>query len=51
MFPAHLHGLAAEGVRRLLDYQDAAYAALYLQRLERLLRRDGCYRPADTNTG
>ncbi len=41
MFPAHLHGLAAEGVRRLLDYQDAAYAALYLERLERLLRRDG----------
>jgi indolepyruvate ferredoxin oxidoreductase beta subunit len=41
MFPAHLHGLVAEGVRRLLDYQDAAYAALYLERLERLLRRDG----------
>jgi indolepyruvate ferredoxin oxidoreductase beta subunit len=41
MFPAHLHGLLAEGVRRLLDFQDAAYARLYLERLERVLRRDG----------
>lgn len=30
--PAHL--FATEGVRRLMDYQDAAYAAYYLQRLE-----------------
>jgi indolepyruvate ferredoxin oxidoreductase beta subunit len=32
-FPAHLHGLAQEGVRRLVDYQDAEYAAVYLDRL------------------
>lgn len=32
-FPAHLHGLIVEGVRRLLDYQDGAYATLYLDRL------------------
>ena len=32
-FPAHLHGLLQEGVRRLVDYQDGDYAALYLDRL------------------
>ena len=39
-FPAHLHGLVAEGVRRLMDYQDGAYAELYLTRLQAVLRRD-----------
>ncbi|MDZ3831634.1 MAG: indolepyruvate oxidoreductase subunit beta family protein [Sphingopyxis sp.] len=34
--PAEAHGFAAEGVRRLMDYQDADYAALYLDRLETL---------------
>lgn len=29
-------GIAAEGVRRLTDYQDAAYAETYLSRLQRL---------------
>jgi len=37
--PAHL--LASEGVRRLMDYQDAAYAHLYLNRLSVLAARDG----------
>jgi indolepyruvate ferredoxin oxidoreductase beta subunit len=32
-FPAHLHGLLQEGVRRLVDYQDGGYAAAYLDRL------------------
>jgi indolepyruvate ferredoxin oxidoreductase, beta subunit len=39
-FPAHLHGLIAEGVRRLMDYQDAAYAELYLERLAGALEWD-----------
>ena len=39
-FPAHLHGLVAEGIRRLMDYQDSAYAELYLTRLMRVLECD-----------
>ena len=39
-FPAHLHGLIVEGVRRLMDYQDAAYAELYLSRLSEALLWD-----------
>jgi indolepyruvate ferredoxin oxidoreductase beta subunit len=35
--PAALHEIAALGFDRLLDYQDADYAELYVQRLERLL--------------
>jgi indolepyruvate ferredoxin oxidoreductase beta subunit len=33
-FPAHLHGLLQEGVRRLVDYQDGDYATAYLDRLQ-----------------
>jgi len=36
-FPAAVHELLALGHARLVDYQDAAYAALYVQRLERVL--------------
>ena len=32
--PVAAHFLAVEGVRRLMDYQDAAYAHLYLDRLK-----------------
>jgi len=32
-FPALLHDIVAQGVARLLDYQDAAYAERYLDRL------------------
>jgi indolepyruvate ferredoxin oxidoreductase beta subunit len=32
-FPAHLHGILQEGVKRMLDYQDDAYARLYLERM------------------
>ncbi len=38
-FPAHLHGLLEHGVKRMLDYQDGAYADLYLDRLAGI--RDG----------
>jgi indolepyruvate ferredoxin oxidoreductase beta subunit len=34
--PLAVQPLALEGVRRLIDYQDAAYAKLYLQRIERV---------------
>jgi indolepyruvate ferredoxin oxidoreductase, beta subunit len=36
--PAAIQPLALAGVRRLIDYQDAAYAALYLGRIERIVR-------------
>ena len=39
-FPAHLHGLLVEGVRRCMDYQDVAYAEMYLARLAEVLRSD-----------
>jgi len=35
--PPAVHPLATEGVRRLMDYQDADYAGLYLDRLEALV--------------
>lgn len=35
-FPAHLHGLLQEGVRRTVDYQDGDYANLYLDRLREI---------------
>lgn len=34
--PREAHAFALEGVRRLIDYQDRAYAELYLDRLEAL---------------
>ncbi len=39
-FPAHLHGLIVEAVRRLMDYQDDAYADFYLTRLVDALEWD-----------
>ncbi|HYF21511.1 MAG TPA: indolepyruvate oxidoreductase subunit beta family protein [Ramlibacter sp.] len=44
-FPAAAHPVLFEGVRRLVDYQDPAYAALYLDRL------DGVRRLADDDQG
>jgi indolepyruvate ferredoxin oxidoreductase, beta subunit len=38
--PGSLQPCVLEGTRRTLDYQDAAYAALYLERLENLLALD-----------
>ena len=42
-FPAETHRILAEGVARATDFQDAAYATLYLDRLEPIakLDRDG----------
>jgi indolepyruvate ferredoxin oxidoreductase beta subunit len=39
-YPAQLHALVVEGVRRLMDYQDAGYAELYLERLGEILGLD-----------
>lgn len=39
-FPAHLHGIVQEGVKRMLDYQDGAYATLYLDRLADIQKSD-----------
>jgi indolepyruvate ferredoxin oxidoreductase beta subunit len=35
-FPAAAHSILVEGMRRLVDYQDPDYAALYLDRLARV---------------
>jgi indolepyruvate ferredoxin oxidoreductase beta subunit len=48
-FPAHLHGLLQEGVRRLVDYQDGDYAAAYLDRLHAI--RDSDQRAQDSGGG
>jgi indolepyruvate ferredoxin oxidoreductase beta subunit len=37
-FPAPAHDFLFEGVRRLIDYQDLAYAGLYLDRLAEIAR-------------
>ncbi|HLN49187.1 MAG TPA: indolepyruvate oxidoreductase subunit beta family protein [Steroidobacteraceae bacterium] len=39
-FPAHLHGIVVEAIRRLMDYQDGAYAESYLRCLSEVLRWD-----------
>jgi len=39
-FPSEVHDMLALGHARLLDYQDAAYAALYLDRLEQVLQAE-----------
>ncbi len=39
-FPAALHALLEQGVARLADYQDAAYADLYLDRMRGVLAVD-----------
>jgi indolepyruvate ferredoxin oxidoreductase, beta subunit len=38
--PSAVQPLVLEGVRRALDYQDSAYAVLYLERVERIARLD-----------
>ncbi|WP_420139803.1 indolepyruvate oxidoreductase subunit beta family protein [Sphingomonas sp.] len=38
--PASIQPLAIEGVRKLMDYQDRAYAELYLDRIAEILARD-----------
>jgi len=45
-FPPAVHDLLALGHARVLDYQDAAYAALYAQRLARVLDAERTADPA-----
>ncbi|MBG5893703.1 indolepyruvate oxidoreductase subunit beta family protein [Providencia rettgeri] len=40
-FSPHVQYLVTEGTRRLIDYQDPAYATLYLDRLNNLFAQDG----------
>ena len=47
-FPAPAHETIALGHARLVDYQDAAYAALYLQRLRRVLDAERAADPDGT---
>lgn len=46
--PAQVLFFATEGVRRLIDYQDPAYAGLYLDRLEAVLEVDRRHGGADS---
>lgn len=48
-FPPVLHDLLALGHARVTDYQDAAYAARYVQRLQRVLAAEGVTDPAATH--
>ena len=48
-FPASLHELIALGHARTLDYQDAAYAQRYLQRLDRVLAVERAADPQGAN--
>jgi len=41
--PAEVQALAAHGALRALDYQDAAYAAQYLERLQQVIERERSY--------
>ncbi len=45
-FDARIQPLVFEGTRRAVDYQDPAYAALYLQRLESVAAIDARHGPA-----
>jgi indolepyruvate ferredoxin oxidoreductase, beta subunit len=47
-FPKSVQPLMLEGVRRTLDYQDARYALLYLERLERIAALDARVSAAET---
>ena len=48
-FPPAVHGMLALGHARLADYQDAAYAALYVQRLQQVLDAERAADPAGAN--
>ena len=47
--PSDIQPTALEGVRRAIDYQDAPYASLYLDRLERLLSLEHFAHPAGSH--
>ena len=48
-FPAATHPLLALGHARVLEYQDAAYAALYIERLARVLDAERVADPVGSN--
>lgn len=48
--PRSVQPLALAGVRRLLDFQDPAYAALYLDRLEPIVRIDAARKRLDDSS-
>jgi len=48
--PTSVQPWALEGARRMLDYQDADYAQLYLARVERIAALDGRAEQADGHT-
>src|SRR6478672_11872416 len=48
-FPPPVHDLLALGHARLIEYQDAAYAALYVRRLERVLAAERAADPSGAN--
>ena len=47
-FPAALHPLMGLAHQRMVEYQSAAYAHLYVQRLQRLLAAEAAAAPNDT---
>ncbi|MEJ7687977.1 MAG: indolepyruvate oxidoreductase subunit beta family protein [Variovorax sp.] len=49
LFPHPAHDMLALGHARLLDYQDAAYAALYIERLRQVLVAERTADPAGAN--
>ncbi|MEJ8850348.1 indolepyruvate oxidoreductase subunit beta family protein [Variovorax rhizosphaerae] len=48
-FPQPVHAMLALGHARVLDYQGADYAALYIERLQRVLATEQAADPAGTN--
>jgi indolepyruvate ferredoxin oxidoreductase beta subunit len=48
-FPAETHALLALGHARVLEYQDAAYATLYVERMARVLDAERTADPAERN--
>ncbi|TMH07381.1 MAG: indolepyruvate oxidoreductase subunit beta family protein [Betaproteobacteria bacterium] len=48
-FPAAVHEMLALGHARVLEYQDRAYAALYVQRLQRVLDAERSTSPQGAN--
>jgi indolepyruvate ferredoxin oxidoreductase beta subunit len=48
--PSAVRPIVLEGVRRTLDYQDPAYADLYLERVERIARLDTQQRAPDAGS-
>jgi indolepyruvate ferredoxin oxidoreductase beta subunit len=46
LFPPQVQGLLALGHARVLDYQDAAYAQLYIERLQQVLAAERAADPA-----